>query len=212
MPRSTFLASIALVAVSAVSLGACSSGGGAGDPADQTGNTEQDLSAMGVDGEQALDDAAPEPEEAPQPEAISPFASAGTTLSCGHVQWWNSYITHQAISSSGWHDTDLSVRSSSAVQLRHASRLVRHGVYGWGYMPEFVDTVTGRRFRFLHLRPQHQLATTVGRTYPAGYVVGYSGGDTRDTGYPRYSTGPHLCVQTLSSYRACFPAGHVACH
>ena len=129
---------------------------------------------------------------------------------CGELQWWNSYITYEHLSS-GWRDTDLGVRAGTPVQLRHASRLERHGVYGWGYMPEFTDLATGARFRFLHLRPQNQWATDVGRVYPAGYVVGLSGGDTWDTGYPTYSTGSHLCVQTLWTYRAAFPSGRDAC-
>lgn len=201
----------ALFAVS--TLVACSAGGGG---IDQTGNDQADLSAMGADGAE-IDEA--------QVEALHPIGSDVArddllrvdlpetyveSLACSHLQWWNSYITYSHMSY-GWHDTDLSVRSSTPVQLRHASKLLRHGVYGWGYMPEFVDLVTGKRFRFLHLRPQHQWATAVGHVYPAGYVVGLSGGDTRDTGLGVYSTGAHLCVQSLSPYRACFPAGRDAC-
>jgi hypothetical protein len=129
---------------------------------------------------------------------------------CGELQWWNTYQTYAHISY-GWYDTDLGVRANTRVQLRHASRLTRTGVYAWGYMPEFVDLATGARYRLLHLRPQHQWATEVGRTYPAGYVVGISGGDTPDTGLGPYSTGQHLCVQTLIPYRAAFPAGVDAC-
>lgn len=129
---------------------------------------------------------------------------------CGELQWWNSYITYEHISS-GWRDTDLGVRSGTRIQLRHTSRLERTGVYAWGYMPEFTDLATGARFRFLHLRPQNQWATDVGRVYPAGYVVGLSGGDTRDTGLGPYSTGSHLCVQTLWSYRDAFPRGNDVC-
>lgn len=129
---------------------------------------------------------------------------------CGELQWWNTYLTYAHISY-GWYDTDLGVRANTRVQLRHTSRLDRTGVYGWGYMPEFTDLATGYRFRLLHLRPQHQWATDVGRVYPAGYVVGLSGGDTWDTGLPRYSTGQHLCVQTLQPYRAVFPTGTDAC-
>jgi hypothetical protein len=132
------------------------------------------------------------------------------TLSCGNVQWWNSYITYEHWSGS-WHDTDLGVRSSSPVQIRHNSRLDNYGVYGWGYMPEFTDMVTGVQFKMLHLRPQHQWATERGRIYPAGYVVGLSGGDTYDTGYPVYSTGAHLCIQTLVPYRTAFPTGDDYC-
>ena len=129
---------------------------------------------------------------------------------CSELQWWNTYLTYEHISG-GWHDTDLGVRASTPIQLRHTSRLDRTGVYAWGYMPEFTDLSTGARFRMLHLRPQHQWATTVGRVYPAGYVVGLSGGDTRDTGLGPYSTGQHLCIQTLWTYRDAFPRGVDAC-
>jgi hypothetical protein len=132
-------------------------------------------------------------------------------LSCSNLQWWNTGLTYGPYMSYGWWDTDLGVSSSTPVQLRHDSKLTKTGVYGWGYMPEFVDLVTGQAFRFLHLRPQHQYATNVGQVYPAGTIVGISGGDTADTGYPTYSTGPHLCVQTINDYRTCFPTGKDPC-
>jgi hypothetical protein len=133
-------------------------------------------------------------------------------LSCSHVQWWNSPLTYGPyVSGSGWWDTDLAVSSSTPVQLRHDSLLYKWGVYGWGYMPEFIDQVTGEKFRFLHLRPADLWATSVGTIYPAGYVVGLSGGDTADTGLGPYSTGAHLCVQTLDLYRNCFPTGWDPC-
>lgn len=132
-------------------------------------------------------------------------------LSCSNVQWWNRSINYGPYMSYGWWDTDLNVSGSTPVQLRHDSRLDKHGVYGWGYMPEFTDMVTGYRFRLLHLRPAYQYATSDGTVYPAGYIVGLSGGDTYDTGYPTYSTGAHLCVQTLQPYRTVFPAGWDAC-
>ncbi len=148
-------------------------------------------------------------------------------LSCGSLQWWNSVIGYAYVSSSGWYDTDLLVRADTPVALRHDSRLDRTGVYAWGYMPEFTDLVTGQRFRLVHLRPQAQYATSVGRVYPSGFIVGISGGDTFDTGYCRavpgcspvscsggscvYSTGSHLCVQTVVPYRSVFPSGREAC-
>ena len=143
--------------------------------------------------------------------ASPPPSSGGGGLSCSHTQWWNSYITYEHMSY-GWHDTDLGVSHGTAVQLRHASRLDRHGVYGWGWMPEFTDLVTGERFRFLHLLTNERYTTSVGTTYPAGTIVGLSGGDTAATGLGTYSTGAHLCVQSLASYRAIFPAGHDSCH
>lgn len=136
----------------------------------------------------------------------------GTGLLCSNVQWWNASITYGPYVSYGWWDTDLAIGDRSRVQLRHDSQLYKTGVYGWGYMPEFVDQATGKKFRFLHLHPDSQWATAVGTIYHAGYVVGLSGGGTADTGYGTYSTGPHLCVQSLDTYRNTFPAGTDACH
>ena len=149
-----------------------------------------------------------------QDEAPSMSQSADDLVSCRSIQWWYGYITSNRKERYGWWDTDLAVRSSTPIQLRHASKLVASGVYGWGWMPTFVDQVTGRRFRFLHLRPQHRWTTQVGHVYPAGTLVGVSGGDTWDTGGAGrgYSTGPHLCVQTLSGFRADFPATRDSCH
>jgi hypothetical protein len=112
----------------------------------------------------------------------------------------------------GW-DTDLNVRDSTPVVLRHASTLESAVInpMNAGYMPQFTDTVTGDRFRFFHLHPDRAMATTIGRVYPAGFIVGYSGGGTADTGYPALSSGPHLCVQTVVGYRTAFPAGVDPC-
>jgi hypothetical protein len=132
-----------------------------------------------------------------------------TGLKCENLQWWNSALTSS--SKPGWWDTDLAVSSGTPVVLRHDSRLDGTGVYEWGYMPEFTDLATGKPFKFLHLRPSSQWATEIGKVYPAGYVVGLSGGDTYDTGKPKWSTGAHLCVQTIDSYRDVFPTGDDAC-
>jgi hypothetical protein len=145
----------------------------------------------------------------PQPMGFPDFCVG--VLSCAHEQWWNTALTYGPYMSYGWWDTDLAVKHDTPVQLRHDSKLYKTGVYGWGYMPEFVDLVTNEKFRFLHLRPQKQLATNVGQVYPAGTIVGYSGGDTADTGLGTYSTGAHLCVQTLNDYRTCFPKGVDPC-
>ncbi len=144
-----------------------------------------------------------------QPPGTSDYCIG--TLSCSNEQWWNTALTYGPYMSYGWWDTDLAVSHDTPVIVRHDSKLYKTGVYGWGYMPEFVDQVTGYKFRFLHLRPQKQLATNVGQIYPAGTVVGYSGGDTADTGLGTYSTGSHLCVQTLDAYRTVFPSGKDAC-
>ena len=150
-----------------------------------------------------------------QDEAPGTSQGANDLVSCRSIQWWTGYwITSNTKTSYGWWDTDLAINGSTPIQLRHASKLVASGVYGWGWMPTFVDQVTGRRFRFLHLRPQHMWTTQIGHVYPAGTVVGVSGGDSWDTGGAGrgYSTGPHLCVQTLSGFRADFPATRDACH
>lgn len=147
-----------------------------------------------------------------QPTGV-PDNCAGTgQVSCGMVQWWDVPLTYGPYMSNGWWDTDLAVSSSSKVQLRHDSKLIAHGVYGWGWMPTFIDQTTGKKFRFLHLRPQNQYTTEIGKVYPAGTLVGISGGDTADTGKPTYSTGAHLCVQTVEQWLTVFPKGKDPCN
>ncbi len=148
---------------------------------------------------------------------------------CAYPQWWTLpyswdpgyYTVRYGV------DSDLRMAAGTPVQLRHASRLLSEAVYAWGWMPEFQDTVTGHRFRFLHLQPSRRLTTAIGTTYPAGTLVGYSGGGTPDTGYCTpipgcspvnctagscvYSTGAHLCVQTQVGYRTAFPNTRDAC-
>lgn len=140
-----------------------------------------------------------------------PTPGGSGTLLCSNVQWWNSALTYGPYMSYGWWDTDISAVAGTKIQLRHDSKLTKHGVYGWGWMPEFTDQVTGHRFRYLHLKPSAQYTTEIGKVYPAGTVVGLSGGDTKDTGLGTYSTGAHLCVQTLVEYRTAFPKGVDAC-
>jgi hypothetical protein len=153
------------------------------------------------------------------------------TVSCGYPQWWNTGYSwspgYYAIRGTYSWDNDIAIAAGTPIQLRHASRLVAEGTYAWGWMPEFVDTVTSQRFALLHLQPSRRMTTAVGTTYPAGTLVGYSGGNTRDTGLcvaipgcgtPDcalarcvYSTGAHLCVQTQTSYRTAFPMGTETC-
>ncbi len=162
-----------------------------------------------------------------QPTGVDDFCAMppppGGGVSCAYPQWWNFPYSWSpgfyAINYWGYHwDNDLAARAGTPVQLRHASVLIEQSVHPWGWEPRFQDTVTGEHFAFLHLQPQHQLTTSVGMTYPAGTLVGYSGGGTTDTGYnvpsPSggvYSTGAHLCVTTDHSYRTAFPAGTDAC-
>jgi len=145
------------------------------------------------------------------PAGVSDYCE-GTGLLCSNLQWWNSALTYGPYVLGSWWDTDLAVSDRTRIQLRHDSKLVASGVYGWGWMPTFIDQATGKKFQFLHLHPDSMYTTSVGTVYPAGTVVGLSGGGTADTGYGTYSTGPHLCVETIDTYRNTFPAGTDACH
>lgn len=147
---------------------------------------------------------------------------------CGALQWWNAGINAN-YRNGGWWDTDLNVRSGTPVQLRHRSRLERFSpATSSGDVPTFTDLETGYVFRFFHLKPGHTNTTVPGTIYPAGTIVGLSGGDTWDTGLcvPSgctpvichgpdaqcvHSTGAHLCVQTYAGFAAAFPSGNDAC-
>src|SRR5207302_2980530 len=104
------------------------------------------LAACG--GQEGLQDAA----EASGGEGSSEAAASASFPLCGALQWWNSAFTYVHVVG-GWWDTDLNVRASTQIQLRHPSKLLHEGVYAWGWMPTFLDTKTGLQFRFLHLRP-----------------------------------------------------------
>jgi hypothetical protein len=110
-----------------------------------------------------------------------------------------------------WWDTDLAISSHTPIQLRHDSQLVADPVEAWGWQPQFIDMVTGQRFQFLHMQPTAQYTNIIGHVYAAGTIVGLSGGDSGATGYPTYSTGSHLCVETIAAYRTAFPAGTDPC-
>lgn len=141
----------------------------------------------------------------------TPTPPGSDGLSCADLQWWNVDISYGPYMSGGWWDTDLAVDTHTKIVLRHPSKLDAEGVYDWGWMPEFTDQVTGKRFRFLHLQPSAKYTTELGKIYPAGFLVGLSGGDSVETGLGVYSTGEHLCVQTLEAWGACFPMGKDAC-
>jgi hypothetical protein len=150
------------------------------------------------------------------PPGQNDYCQGTGQLLCSAVQWWNVALTYgpYQIGNGGqtWWDTDLAVGNGTPVQLRHDSKLVQAPVEPWGWQPRFVDMSTGKTFQFLHLHPQAQYTTAVGTVYPAGTIVGLSGGGTGDTGYPTYSTGPHLCVETLDTWLATFPKGTDPCH
>lgn len=149
------------------------------------------------------------------PPGIADYCEGTGMASCGAIQWWNRSITYGPyLLRNGcctWWDTDLNVAAGTPIQLRHDSRLEQHPVEAWGWQPRFTDLVTGELFQFLHMQPGAQYTRSDGATYLAGTVVGLSGGNTSDTGYPTYSTGSHLCVETIAPWTAAFPPGTDAC-
>lgn len=150
------------------------------------------------------------------PPGQSDYCTGNGQLSCSSLQWWNKALTYgpYQLQNGGqtWWDTDLAVGAGTPIQLRHDSKLVQAPVQAWGWQPRFLDMATGDTFQLLHMRPQAQYTTAVGTVYPAGTIVGLSGGNTGDTGYPTYSTGSHLCVETLATWQSAFPPGNDACH
>ena len=150
------------------------------------------------------------------PAGQSDYCTGNGQLSCSSLQWWNTALTYgpYQLQNGGqtWWDTDLAVGAGTPIQLRHDSKLVQAPVQAWGWQPRFLDMATGDTFQLLHMKPQAQYTTALGTVYPAGTIVGLSGGDTGDTGYPTYSTGSHLCVETLATWQSAFPQGNDACH
>jgi len=208
---------------------ACSGAEGGGDPFPPSAHDDagaHDTSGTPPPSPTSTHDAArpdaPTPTPDTRPDTSAPPVDTGTTpgddasppsgLSCTELQWWNVDITYGPWMDYGWWDTDLAVDTHTRIQLRHDSQLYAEGVYDWGWMPEFVDQTTGKKFRFLHLQPTAKYTTEIGKTYPAGTIVGLSGGDSPETGFPVYSTGEHLCVQTLDDWSTVFPPGKDPCH
>ncbi len=155
----------------------------------------------------------------------SPASAPPPPDRCDALLWWNQPPVEAETAvdndtggvTTRW-DLDYAVASSTPVQLRHDSQLLAQAVYPWGWQPTFLDLASGHVFRFLHLRPQVQLVGTVGAVYPAGTLVGVSGGDSWDTGYERpacdgriCSAGAHLCVEADDHVAAIFPARPLAC-
>jgi len=79
------------------------------------------------------------------------------------------------------------------------------GTAPWGYAPRFFDLQTRRVFTFYHLRkfdPYKPAGLTLCQTYLPGTEIGYMGGadpatvpQDAETGFSKYSSGAHLCVQ-----------------
>ena len=140
-----------------------------------------------------------------------PRGSSGGAVSCAN-QWWDGshavtkYVRGALFNGMfhgrpGW-DTDI-VMPHSPVQLRHPSKLIIASPGGrrtcCGYVPRFQDMKTGELFQFVHLQTIHVSTKDQGRVFPAGFVVGTSGGDTPETNCSRTTCGSvfaHLCVQS----------------
>ncbi|MHB1844206.1 MAG: hypothetical protein ACYCWW_05145 [Deltaproteobacteria bacterium] len=115
-------------------------------------------------------------------------------------------------------DDDLELPAGTPVQLRGSAQLLAQATYPWGWQPTFVDLGTGHVFRLLHLRPEDARTTEPGALYPAGTIVGRSGGDTWETGFMRRacagricSNGAHLCVQGDAPFSELFPPDGSSC-
>ena len=159
---------------------------------------------------------------APPPPAATDAAPPDL---CGGLRWWNqpSTVPESRLSNATGgvtttFDDDLAVPGSTPVQLRRDATLLAEAVYPWGWQPTFREVATGHVFRFLHLRPEARDATSVGTVYPAGTIVGLSGGDSWDTGFERpacegrvCSTGAHLCVEGELPFAELFPPSSRAC-
>jgi hypothetical protein len=145
------------------------------------------------------------------------------------VHWWNCRVTYQYqyATSHDW-DTDMHVADGTPIILPHRSRLTAVYLAGSGFQPEFTDLVSGQwmHFNHLHLNSEFggddhalgpvQLVSLTDTShpdhvYPAGWVVGFSGGGTRRTGYlgtdssgnvctGGHSTAAHFCVVTTSAH------------
>ena len=156
-----------------------------------------------------------------------PSTSNASTYCAGGscVHWWNCRVTYQYqyAGSADW-DTDYHMPDGTPIALAHASRLSAVYTAGSGFQPEFTDLVSGEWMHFNHLHlnsefggnngaigPVQMVSMTdpahVDHVYPAGWVVGFSGGGTTRTGYlgtdaagnvctGGHSTAAHFCAVT----------------
>jgi len=141
------------------------------------------------------------------------------------VHWWNCRITYQyQYTGSGDWDTDFHMPDGTPIALPHRSQLTAVYLVGAGFQPEFADLTSGEwvHFNHLHLNSEFggddhaigpvQLVSLTDPShpdhiYPAGWVVGFSGGGTSRTGYAGtdaagnvcsggHSTAAHFCAVT----------------
>ncbi len=168
--------------------------------------------------------------DAPVIHDAPPTSNADTYCPGGAcVHWWNCRVTYQYQypSSHDW-DTDFHMVDGTPIALPHASRLTAVYLAGAGFQPEFTDLVSGEwvHFNHLHLNSEfggndHALgpvqlvaltdAAHPDHIYPAGWVVGFSGGGTTGTGYlgtdsagnvctGGHSTAAHFCAVTHAAH------------
>lgn len=144
------------------------------------------------------------------------------------VHWWNCNITYQYQYTSGNWDTDFHMPDGTPIALPHRSQLSAIYTAGSGFQPEFVDLDTSVWMHFNHLHLNSEFGGDDGalgpvqlvsltdpahpdHIYPAGWVVGFSGGGTTRTGYlgtdssgnvcsGGHSTAAHFCAVTRPTH------------
>lgn len=144
------------------------------------------------------------------------------------VHWWNCRITYQYQYTSGNWDTDYHMADGTPIALPHRSQLTAVYTAGSGFQPEFADLDSGEWIHFNHLHLNSEFGgsdTALGpvqlvslsdpdhpdHIYPAGWVVGFSGGGTTRTGYMGtdasgsvcsggHSTAAHFCAVTRPTH------------
>ena len=163
------------------------------------------------------------PDECPPDPATNNASAYCTGGACVH--WWNCRVTYQYQypSSHDW-DTDFHMVDGTPIALPHAAVLTAVSLVGSGFQPEFTDLVSGEWMHFNHLHLNSEFggddhaigpvqlvsltdAAHPDHVYPAGWVVGFSGGGTTRTGYlgtdasgnvctGGHSTAAHFCAVT----------------
>jgi hypothetical protein len=187
------------------------------------GFTETDVCAFGpcVSMPTGVDDVCPSD---PTLSNASTYCPGGAC-----VHWWNCHVTYQyQYTGSGDWDTDFHMPDGTPIALPHRSQLTAVYLVGSGFQPEFADLETGNwvHFNHLHLNSEFggddhalgpvQLVSLTDpdhpdHVYPAGWVVGFSGGGTTRTGYlgtdaagnvcsGGHSTAAHFCAVTRSTH------------
>jgi hypothetical protein len=190
-----------------------------------SGHTQTELCAFGacVSQPSGVDDYCP-----PDP------STAGTTNAATYcpggncVHWWNCRVTYQYqyTTSRDW-DTDFHMVDGTPIILPHRSQLTRVYLVGSGFQPEFTDLDTGEwmHFNHLHLNSEFggddhaigpvQLVSMTDpahpdHIYPAGWVVGFSGGGTTRTGYLGTDSAGNVCTGGHSTAAHFCAVTHVA--